>query len=389
MYLVFNAGSSSLKFKVFDVESLHRVSKGQCSEIGTDHATFQIDKDEPCSGRFDSHEAAVDKVLESLKDVREKIVAVGHRVVHGGDRREPIKVTGQSLKELDTLTALAPLHNHRAVTVMRVTLERMPNVDCYAYFDTLFHATIPPFIYHYPLPREQALAQNVRKWGFHGISHNYVAHRAAEYLAAPLKNIRIISLHLGNGSSACAIANGKSVDTSMGMTPVSGLPGGTRSGDVDPASIFHLVSNPADTKKSSGVQLAKAEHVLNKESGLKGLCGCANVQEILQKRKHDKNAQLAIDVFVNRIQNFIGAYFVTLGGCDALLFTGGIGEHSAEIRQRVCEKLSCLGCKIDEHKNGKAQGPVVDISFQDSSVKVLVVETDEELQIAKCMKDGV
>lgn len=217
------------------------------------------------------------------------IKAIGHRVVHGGDRRKPVKVTSKTLKQLDEMTALAPLHNHRAVTVMEASLERMPDCDNYAYFDTMFHATLPKHIYTYPLPRQHALDKAVRKWGFHGLSHQFVSGCAANFLNKPLQNSKFITLHLGNGSSACAIANGESIDTTMGLTPVSGLPGGTRSGDVDPSAVFHLVSHPADPKPGGGVELAKAEHVLNKESGFKGLCGLTHMGDIATKLNKTMN----------------------------------------------------------------------------------------------------
>ncbi|CDS12304.1 hypothetical protein LRAMOSA04499 [Lichtheimia ramosa] len=396
MFLIFNAGSSSLKFKLFDIDSLEEKGKGACSEIGSDQSTFSLNQQEPKQCQLKSHEDALSTVFQELKDTHvikdEKMIkAIGHRVVHGGDRRKPVKVTSKTLKQLDEMTALAPLHNHRAVTVMEASLERMPDCDNYAYFDTMFHATLPKHIYTYPLPRQHALDKAVRKWGFHGLSHQFVSGCAANFLNKPLQNSKFITLHLGNGSSACAIANGESIDTTMGLTPVSGLPGGTRSGDVDPSAVFHLVSHPADPKPGGGVELAKAEHVLNKESGFKGLCGLTHMGDIATKaEQNNESAKLTFDLFVNRIQNFIGSYYILLEGCDVIVFTGGIGEHSAPLRQHVCEKLKCIGCKIDLDKNNHAdttKNKVVDITASDSSIRVLVIETNEELQIARLMKE--
>lgn len=227
MFLIFNAGSSSLKFKLFDIDSLEEKGKGACSEIGSDQSTFSLNQQEPKQCQLKSHEDALSTVFQELKDTHvikdEKMIkAIGHRVVHGGDRRKPVKVTSKTLKQLDEMTALAPLHNHRAVTVMEASLERMPDCDNYAYFDTMFHATLPKHIYTYPLPRQHALDKAVRKWGFHGLSHQFVSGCAANFLNKPLQNSKFITLHLGNGSSACAIANGESIDTTMGLTPVSG-----------------------------------------------------------------------------------------------------------------------------------------------------------------------
>ncbi|KAI8147821.1 acetate kinase [Fennellomyces sp. T-0311] len=368
MTLVFNAGSSSLKYKLFD-SSLEQVASGACTEIGSQDSVF-FDGEKRDKRAIASHKEAVGMILDALEG--QVIERVGHRVVHGGDRREPVKVTQQTLEELDALTQLAPLHNHRAVVVMRASLERMKDCEHDAFFDTMFHATLPEYIYTYPLPRES----KIRKWGFHGLSHEFVARAAAGHLRRPLKELKLITLHLGNGSSACAIQHGRSLDTSMGLTPASGLPGGTRSGDIDPFAVFHLLS-------SQEVELSKAEHVLNKESGFKGLCNSTHMADIVDRAAgNDPDAQLTLAIFCNRLQNFIGAYFVALEGVDAIVFTGGIGEHASFVRQQVVAKLQCIGCVIDKDKNA---ADAVDISHPEATIKTLVIETNEELRIAELM----
>lgn len=402
LILVFNAGSSSLKFKLFKSSSLEQIAKGTCADIGADKSSISIKiagkEDINKKQQLKAHEDALQLILDELEagvDAKYNISHVGHRVVHGGDHREPVKVTAQTLDQLDKLTELAPLHNHRAAIVMRAGLEKMPDSENYAYFDTMFHATIPEHIYTFPLPLDEARKNLVRKWGFHGLSHKYVAETAAKHIDKPLSELKLISLHLGNGCSACAVEYGKSLDTSMGLTPLSGLPGGTRSGDIDPSAVFHLVSNPSEPKGSGGVQLSKAEQILNKESGLKGLCGISHAGEIAEAAKQDteqgKKAKLALDVLCNRIQNYIGSYYVTLQGADAIIFTAGIGEHSAVVRRMVTDKLKCIGCQVDADKNERisetlSDKGVVEISKQGSSVRTLVVETNEELRIAQLLK---
>ncbi|KAI9488554.1 Acetokinase family-domain-containing protein [Zychaea mexicana] len=419
--IVFNAGSSSLKFKLFETTtgnattSIKQVATGSCKEIGSDKSTWSLN-DDTQQRSIASHEDALTLIIDELKanqlisannnpkpsSSSSTTLRVGHRVVHGGDRRDPVKVTSETLEQLEELTKLAPLHNHRAVVVMRASLDRIEGADNYAYFDTMFHATLPEFIYTYPLPREKAFKCSIRKWGFHGLSHEFVANAAARHLQKPLKDLKLVTLHLGNGSSACAIKFGKSFDTSMGLTPVSGLPASTRSGDIDPSAVFHLVSDPSEPKDASGgagVELSKAEHVLNKESGFKGLCGISHVGELVKQaqEKSSREAQLSLDILYNRIQNFVGAYFVALeGGVDAIVFTGGIGEASPQVRQGVTDKLQCLGCKIDKDKNNKTDASysssngsngVVDISEPNTAIKTLVIETNEELRIAEMMME--
>ncbi|KAG2171381.1 hypothetical protein INT43_009042 [Umbelopsis isabellina] len=396
LILVLNAGSSSLKFKLFTHPKLELVAYGNVSDIGTDDCKFKgtvtknSQKTEK-SEKLDDHKHAMGTVLEFFE--KQHICAVddikytGHRIVHGGDHRTPAKITKDELEQLDKLNDLAPLHNSRAVNVIRIVLDKIPNSHNFACFDTMFHQSIPEYIYTYPVPQDAAKAQKIRKYGFHGLSHSYVSQEAVKVLDKPLDKTKLITLHLGSGSSVCAIEHGKSLDTSMGLTPLSGLPGGTRSGDIDPSAIFHFVADPSHIEKE---HLSRAERVLNKESGIAAICGTSNVAEITKRT--DKDAKLALDLFANRIQNFIGAYFVALQGADAIVFTGGMGENSDVLRALVVERLACLGCSIDKEKNKSAasqldNGPV-DISGPDAKVKVVVVATNEEYQVAQAIIDN-
>lgn len=388
--LVLNAGSSSLKFKLFAYPDLSLEAYGNVSEIGTDESQFKgtvmkNDHKTEKQEKINDHRQAVKYILQLITEQgickTTDIKYVGHRIVHGGEHRAPAKITREELEQLDKLNDLAPLHNSRAVNVIRLVLEELPDSENVACFDTMYHRTIPEYIYTYPVPKEAAKSKNIRKYGFHGLSHSYVAEQAAKSLNRPLKETKLISLHLGSGSSVCAILHGESLDTSMGLTPLSGLPGGTRSGDIDPSAIFHFISNPQHMEKE---ELSRAEKVLNKESGIAAICGTSNLSEITKRT--DSDARLALDLFVNRIQNFIGAYFVAMQGVDAIIFTGGIGENSDIVRAKVTERLNCLGCKIDSEKNkfniDQLKSGPVDISGPDSKVKVLVVATNEELQVA-------
>ncbi|KAH8553979.1 Acetokinase family-domain-containing protein [Umbelopsis sp. PMI_123] len=388
--LVLNAGSSSLKFKLFICPDLSLVAYGSVSEIGTDksHFTITASKDSQKVEKFEkihNHSQAMKYVLQLIidQDICNKtdIKYVGHRIVHGGDHRTPANITKMELEQLDKLNDLAPLHNSRAVNVIRLVVEELPESENVACFDTMYHQTIPEYIYTYPVPKYAAKSKNIRKYGFHGLSHSYVAEQAAKCLNKPLKETKLISLHLGSGSSVCAILHGKSLDTSMGLTPLSGLPGATRSGDIDPSAIFHFIPDPQHIEKE---ELSRAEKVLNKESGISAICGTSNISEVTKRT--DSDARLALDLFVNRIQNFIGAYFVALQGVDAIIFTGGIGENSEIVREKVVDQLNCLGCKMNREGNqfttDQLKSGPIDITGSNSVIKVFVIATNEEYQVA-------
>jgi acetate kinase len=275
------------------------------------------------------------------------------------------------------MVPLAPLHNPANLIGIEVARERRPDVPQVAVFDTAFHQTMPPSAFHYALPQELYSEHHVRRYGFHGTSHNYVSKKAAEYLGKSLDTLNMITLHLGNGASATAVRKGKSVDTSMGMTPMEGLVMGTRCGDIDPAIHFYL-------GRSTGRTSEELEKMFNKESGLKGICGVNDMREIIQLAgSGDEHAQLAIDVYCYRIRKYIGAYFAVLGQVDAIVFTGGIGENAALIRKHCCEDLARLGIVVDNRKNDNCCTEVTEIQGEKSQVRVLVISTNEELEIAR------
>ena len=308
----------------------------------------------------------------------EDLIGIGHRVVHGGEAfTQPTAINEAVLAKLAEFIPLAPLHNPANLKGIEVALQLCPRVPQVAVFDTAFHQTLPPYAFHYPLPYSLYETHHVRRYGFHGTSHHYVATQAAAYLGRPLEQLNLITLHLGNGASATAIQGGHSVDTSMGMTPLEGLMMGTRCGDIDPFLPFYLT-------EALGKSAAEVEAMLNKDSGLKGLCGANDMREIrCLARAGDSRAQLAIEMYGYRIKKYLGAYCAILGRVDALVFTGGIGENDGETRQQACASLAHLGIVIDEERNrGTARQPMA-IHREGAAIPVLVIPTDEELAIAR------
>ena len=305
------------------------------------------------------------------------LFGIGHRVVHGGERfREPVRVDRGTLDAIRAMIPFAPLHNPGNLQGIEVALATCPGVPQVAVFDTAFHQTMPPRAFRYALPRDLYDAHRVRRYGFHGTSHAHVARRAADLLGKPPEALNLITLHLGNGASATAIREGKSVDTSMGMTPLEGLIMGTRCGDLDPAVPFFL---GAVTGKNPEELL----DLLNEESGMKGICGANDMREVHRRAAAgDPSASLAIDMYCYRIRKYIGAYTAVLGRVDALVFAGGIGENDAEVRRRACEGLSLLGIAVDEARNGSPSSVPREIQREGMPVKVLVIPTNEELEIA-------
>jgi len=297
--------------------------------------------------------------------------------VHGGERfRAPALINDEVIAAIRGFIPLAPLHNPSNLLGMEVTQKRFPRVPQVAVFDTAFHQTLPPYAYRYAVPHELYEKHAVRKYGFHGSSHGYVAKEAAKHLGKPLSEANLIILHLGNGASAAALQGGRSVDTSLGMTPLEGLVMGTRCGDIDPSIPFYLM-------RETGMKPEDVESLLNKESGLKGICGVSDMREILERAsKGNEQAKLAIEMFCYRVKKYIGAYHAVLGRVDAVVFTAGIGENAAPIRQRVCEGLEHLGIGIDPGKNGGVAVTVTEIQREGMPVKVLVVRTNEEREIA-------
>jgi len=390
--LVINCGSSSLKYSFFDTadDAAHR--DGLVEKIGSeDSRLITKSRGGLVSRQLGSidHRGAFKAVVDMLTDKKDGVIgdlkelsAVGHRVVHGGEKHNhPVLIDDEVIQDIDNYSSLAPLHNPINLEAIRESRHLMPQIPQVAVFDTGFHQKMPSHAYLYGLPYEYYEDDNIRRYGFHGISHNYVALKAASYLKRKFRDMKIISCHLGNGASLCAIDHGRSVDTSMGLTPLEGLIMGTRCGDIDPSAVIHLT-------KSKGLSIEEVDEILNKESGLKGLSGISNdLREIegLANMGHQRGL-IAIDAFGYRIRKYIGAYVAALGGLDALVFTGGIGEGSAWIRGLSCQGLSYMGIDLDSIKNKMAAsmpGDVSDISDEESQVRVLVIRTDEERMIAR------
>ncbi len=389
--LVINSGSSSIKYQLFDMSNKAVLARGLLEQIGEpdkppdpSSCAEQGDKAEITrSLPVANHRAGFQVIGEVLNEsgaVRDsgELFGIGHRVVHGGEAfQEPALIDEKVISTIRELIPLAPLHNPANLTGIEVALQFAPHVPQIAVFDTAFHQSIPPAAFRYALPHDLYQDHKVRRYGFHGTSHGYVAKQAARYLERELDSLNLITLHLGNGASVTAIAKGKSVDTSMGMTPLEGLIMGTRSGDIDPAIIFYL-------GRKTGLSQDEIEALLNKRSGLKGICGVNDMREIAQLAdKGDAPARLAIEMYCYRIKKYIGAYSAVLGDVDALVFTGGIGENAADIRARSCEGLSKMGIEVDQNKNNLKTNGIRGIQSDKSSVSILVIPTDEELEIAE------
>jgi len=369
--LVLNSGSSSIKYRLFRMPSMAVLRAGGVDRIG-----------EPGPSAARDHGEGFGRIMADLSGSGTigdpaSLFGIGHRVVHGGERfREPVRVNRGTVDAIRAMIPFAPLHNPGNLQGIEVALATCPGVPQVAVFDTAFHQTMPPRAFRYALPRDLYDAHRLRRYGFHGTSHAHVARRAAELLGKPPAALNLITLHLGNGASAAAIREGKSVDTSMGLTPLEGLIMGTRCGDLDPAVPFFLGTV---TGKNPGELLA----LLNEESGLKGICGANDMREVHRKAAGgDPSASLAVDMYAYRIRKYIGAYTAVLGRVDALVFTGGIGENDAEVRWRACEGLERLGIAVDETRNGSPSSVSREIQREGMPVKVLVIPTDEELEIA-------
>lgn len=387
--LVLNTGSSSVKFELFDVDAndqLNTTATGLVEGIGEETGRARAVLSEATRPRgfgdktVPDHRSALDTVVNLLDeyDLLADLRAIGHRMVHGGEAfTAPTVLDDDVIARLDALSTLAPLHNPPALTGIAVARELRPDVPHVAVFDTAFHATLDPVAYTYAVPGSWYRDHGVRRYGFHGTSHGYVAGRAAAALDRPLDELKLISLHLGNGASACAIDGGRSVDTSMGLSPLEGLVMGTRSGDLDPAVVFHMIR--------AGMTPDEVESDLNRASGLTGLAGDNDLRHVLDAANGgDQGAVLALSVMTRRIHKYLGAYLAVLGGLDVVVFTGGIGEHSATVRRQVVEPLGHLGLRLDARANTAADAPdePVTISPAGTAPAVLVIATDEEWMIA-------
>jgi acetate kinase len=384
--LVLNCGSSSLKYQLIDTNGEQVLAKGLCERIGIDGRLKHSGKAEiSVDAPMNNHTDAVRFVLDALLDKEHGVLAsisevnaVGHRVVHGGEHfSSSVIITDEVKKAIEDCSSLAPLHNPPNLIGINASEELMPGVPQAAVFDTAFHQTMPTKAYLYAVPYEFYEKHKVRKYGFHGTSHKYVAQRAATFLNKPLEELKLITCHLGNGASVCAIAYGKSVDTSMGLTPLEGLVMGTRSGNLDPAILAFLVE-----KENKPVK--EIENILNKKSGVLGVSGVSSdFRDIMEARdKGNERASYALDLYHYRVAKTVGEYAAAMNGVDAVVFTAGLGENSKESRAAICGYFGYLGLYVDEGKNN-IRGVEADIATDDSKVRALVIPTNEELVIAR------
>lgn len=388
--LVVNAGSSSLKYQLLDMVSEKVMSKGLVERIGSEGSSITYcneDKKKTVEKSVQNHSDAVKIVFDILTDKATGVIkhmneigAVGHRVVHGADKYAgSVLINDDVMKTLEDCIVYAPLHNPANIKGIKACREVLPGVPMVGVFDTAFHQTIPDYAFMYALPYEMYKKHGIRKYGFHGTSHRYVSQVAMKLLGK--EESRIISCHLGNGASICAIKDGKSIDTSMGHTPTGGLIMGTRSGDIDP-EIFSVLQSVGK------FSVKEIDNMLNKESGMLGISGISNDFRDLEEALHrgDKRAKLALEMFDYMLRKYIGAYTFVLKGLDALVFTAGIGENDWETRYEACHGLERLGLFLDEEKNKKVKGELAEISTPESTVKVYVIPTNEELMIARDTK---
>ena len=386
--LVLNCGSSSLKFQLIDMETEERIVKGNFERIGGKRSSLRLNvRGEKTNiiqvaRNFDEAISVVLKILLDKKfnilESLDEIGGVGHRIVHGGEKfKESVIVTEEVIKEIEKCIPLAPLHNPAAIAGIRAAQKALPDKKMVVVFDTAFHQTIEEKAYIYQIPYKYYEKNRIRKYGFHGTSHRYVSNKAAEMMGKDIKDLKIISCHLGQGASICAIKEGKSVDTSMGLTPLAGIPMATRSGDIDPSIIPYIM-------KIDKLSPDEVEKILNKNSGAWGVSGVSEDYRDIEEayRKGDKRSILALDSQAYKIAQYIAQYIISLQGLDVIIFTGGVGENGIQARERISKYLECFGVKIDENSNN-IQREDACISSSDSKVKVYAIITNEELMIAR------
>ena len=386
--LVVNCGSSSLKYQLIDMETEEVMAKGYLERIGIDGSflTHRVGEEKyKIEKEIKNHKDGLELVIEQLlhkdygviKDLSE-IDAIGHRIVHGGEKfTKSVLINDEVVKGIEEAIEFAPLHNPAHLQGITACMEKLPGKPNVAVFDTAFHQTMPEKAYMYAIPYEYYEKYKIRKYGAHGTSHKFVANRVAEIMGKPIEDLKIISCHLGQGASLCAVDGGKSIDTSMGLTPLAGVPMGSRSGDVDPSVLTYLM----DKEKISPSEM---NTVLNKKSGKLGLSGVSIDDRDIEAaaKEGNKRAQLAIDNFVYQVVGYIGRFAAQMKGVDVITFEAGIGENGIDVRKEICDYLGYLGVKIDEEKNN-CRGKEVEITTPDSKVKVYVVPTNEELMIAR------
>ena len=384
--LVLNSGSSSIKFKLYDNNLA--IASGLVERIGENDSKVELkdlnnDKKYTKTCNILNHEVGLNIVNDLFKESNllndlNELDGCGHRVVQGGAKlTNHCIINEEVLEEIQKVSVMAPLHNPAHIAGIKTMQKTAPKVPNIAVFDTAFHSTMPDYAYMYALPYEFYEKDNIRKYGFHGTSHSYVSKKAAEFLGIDYNNFNAISAHLGNGASVCAIENGKCVDTSMGLTPLEGLMMGTRCGDIDPAVVPYLA-------KTYNLNTEQIDNIMNKKSGFLGICGYNDLRDVENQIKEgNKKAKLAQDMYIYRLAKYIGSYFSILPHTDALIFTAGVGENSDSIRELVCDKLAHLGLELDSDINNGLRGKLTTISKVNSKVKILVVPTDEELEIVK------
>ncbi|HEY8805893.1 MAG TPA: acetate kinase [Clostridium sp.] len=387
--LVINCGSSSLKYRLLNMGNEESLAQGLVERIGIDGSSLTQSAnghkyviEEPMKDHKDAIRLVLGALIDCdhgvIKDLSE-IGAVGHRVVHGGEKyAKSIILNEEVMKGLEECTKLAPLHNPANIDGINACSLLMPNTPMVAVFDTAFHQTMPEVAYIYPLPYYLYTDYGIRKYGFHGMSHKFVSAKAADMMGKDIKSLKLITCHLGNGASVCAIKNGESVETSMGFTPLEGIAMGTRCGSVDPAILTYIM-------KELHLTIDEANDLINKKSGILGVSGVSNDfrdVEAAAMKDGNKRAQLAIDIFCYKVKTFIGSYAAVMGGVDAIIFTAGLGENSPRTRARICNGLEFLGAHIDKIKNN-VSGKDAELSTDDSKIKILVIQTNEELVIAR------
>lgn len=386
--LVVNCGSSSIKYQLIDMENEEAMAKGYLEKIGLPDSflTHRVGGEKyKIEQVINNHEEGIKLVLAQLTHPEYGVIkalseidAVGHRVVHGGEKfSSSVLITNEVIEAMKECIPLAPLHNPAGITGIEACEKVLPNVPMVAVFDTAFHQTLPKMAYLYALPYEYYEKYGVRKYGFHGTSHRFVAKRVAELMNKPEKDLKVITCHLGQGASLCAVDGGKSVDTSMGLTPLAGVPMGSRSGDIDPSIVTFLM-------KKENLTPDEMDTILNKKSGKLGVSGISFDDRDIEKAAEEGNerAKLAIDTFAYQVVGYIGRFAAQMNGVDVITFAGGVGENGCEVRKQICDSLSFLGIKIDDEKNN-SRGKEVEITTSDSKIKVFVVPTNEELMIAR------
>jgi acetate kinase len=390
--LVVNCGSSSVKYTLFDMDNEKKIAWGLIECIGLPESFYKRqtikNEEKKNTAKISNHTEAVELIIKELLDKNKGMISdvseisiVGHRIVHGGDKfSRSVLVTDKVKEQLKECFSIAPLHTPAHYAGIVAVEKMLPGIPSILVFDTAFHQTMPDYAYMYALPYEFYEKDHIRRYGFHGTSHNYVSQRAAVLLGQPLSKLKLITAHLGNGSSITAIENGKVIDTSMGFTPLQGVVMGTRCGDIDPAIIAYLIEQYPEYKDTKALN-----DLMNKKSGLAGVSGLsADMRDILKAvSEGNKKAQLAFNMLIYSIKKYISTYYGILNGADALIFTAGIGENSTPVREAVCKNLSALGIEIDSEKNKERSGGERIISTNNSRVKVLVIPTNEELMIAR------